>query len=140
MDIKKASAEGQISEESMGPSSPKTTHLNKDMDSKEGQGLKPAGICNPDYLQLLECYSCYPILYPIVEHDRFSPSSDSNLIKVPERSCEDKWLKKNVLSSPLNSPSPAVPPTFQAASDSNQPLWMELAKRKSMAWNDKSMD
>ncbi|XP_029696574.1 cancer-related regulator of actin dynamics isoform X2 [Takifugu rubripes] len=105
VDIKKASAEGQMSEESM--ASTKTTHLNKDIDSKEGQGLKPA---------------------------------DSSPIKVPERTCEDKWLRKNVLSSPLNSPSPAVPPAFQSASDSSQPSWMELAKRKSMAWTDKSMD
>ncbi|XP_064832346.1 mucin-17-like isoform X2 [Oncorhynchus masou masou] len=54
---------------------------------------------------------------------------------------EHKWLRKNMatLSSPSSSPSSSSP--LQTISDSGgQPSWMELAKRKSMAWNDKTMD
>lgn len=40
--MKKASAEGQMSEDSM--ASIKIMYLNKDIDSEEGQGLKPAGV------------------------------------------------------------------------------------------------
>lgn len=40
MDVKKASTEGQMSEESM--ASTRITLLNKD--SEEGQGIKPAGV------------------------------------------------------------------------------------------------
>lgn len=62
--------------------------------------------------------------------------SESSPIKVPERSFEDKCVQKNVLSSPSHTPLSAL----QSSSDSSQPSWMELAKRKSMAWSDKSMD
>ncbi|KAA8587974.1 hypothetical protein FQN60_001168 [Etheostoma spectabile] len=64
--------------------------------------------------------------------------AESSPSKVPDRPREDKWLRKNVASSP--SSSPTVPSALQSISDSSQPSWMELAKRKSMAWSDKSMD
>ncbi|KAF1382734.1 hypothetical protein PFLUV_G00146840 [Perca fluviatilis] len=64
--------------------------------------------------------------------------AESSPTKVPDRPREDKWLRKNVASSP--SSSPTMPSALQSMSDSSQPSWMELAKRKSMAWSDKSMD
>ncbi|XP_034741291.1 uncharacterized protein cracdla isoform X2 [Etheostoma cragini] len=64
--------------------------------------------------------------------------AESSPSKVPDRPREDKWLRKNVASSP--SSSPTLPSALQSMSDSSQPSWMELAKRKSMAWSDKSMD
>nr|XP_046259133.1 pneumococcal serine-rich repeat protein isoform X2 [Scatophagus argus] len=67
--------------------------------------------------------------------------AESTPIKVPERPCEDKWLRKNVPSSSSpSSSSPTIPSALEPMSDSGQPSWMELAKRKSMAWSDKSMD
>uniref|UniRef100_UPI003AAD190B uncharacterized protein cracdla n=1 Tax=Centroberyx gerrardi TaxID=166262 RepID=UPI003AAD190B len=65
--------------------------------------------------------------------------SESSPTKVPGR-LEDKWLRKNMplSSSPSSSPTPSSP--LQSMADSGQPSWMELAKRKSMAWSDKTMD
>ncbi|XP_051261033.1 uncharacterized protein cracdla isoform X2 [Dicentrarchus labrax] len=62
--------------------------------------------------------------------------AESSPTRVPERPREDKWLWKNV---PPSS-SPTMPSALQSMSDNAQPSWMELAKRKSMAWSDKSMD
>lgn len=45
---------------------------------------------------------------------------------------EDKWQKKSL------PPSPSSP--LQSVRESGQPSWMELAKRKSLAWSDKTMD
>ncbi|KAK9537879.1 hypothetical protein VZT92_005454 [Zoarces viviparus] len=64
----------------------------------------------------------------------------SSPTKVPERPQEDKWLRKNVAPSSSPSSSPTMPSALQSMTDSGQPSWMELAKRKSMAWSDKSMD
>ncbi|KAL7881682.1 hypothetical protein AOLI_G00085300, partial [Acnodon oligacanthus] len=50
---------------------------------------------------------------------------------------EDKWQKKIV---PSSSPPSSSSPPLQPISDSGQPSWMELAKRKSLAWSDKTMD
>lgn len=61
-------------------------------------------------------------------------------IKVPERPREDRWSRKNAPSSSSPSSSPTLPSVLQSMSDSGQPSWMELAKRKSMAWSDKTMD
>ncbi|XP_054471851.1 uncharacterized protein cracdla [Anoplopoma fimbria] len=66
--------------------------------------------------------------------------AESSPTKVPERPREDKWQSKNVASSSLPSSSPKMPSALQSMTDSGQPSWMELAKRKSMAWSDKSMD
>lgn len=66
--------------------------------------------------------------------------AESSPTKVPERPREDKWLRKNVAPSSSPSSSPTMPSALQSMSDSGQPSWMELAKRKSMAWSDKSMD
>ncbi|XP_078142261.1 uncharacterized protein cracdla [Centroberyx gerrardi] len=65
--------------------------------------------------------------------------AESSPTKVPGR-LEDKWLRKNMplSSSPSSSPTPSSP--LQSMADSGQPSWMELAKRKSMAWSDKTMD
>ncbi|XP_053352877.1 uncharacterized protein cracdla isoform X1 [Clarias gariepinus] len=40
----------------------------------------------------------------------------------------------------LPPPSPSSSSYLQSNSDNRQPSWMELAKRKSMAWSDKTMD
>ncbi|XP_070979110.1 CRACD-like protein [Oncorhynchus clarkii lewisi] len=54
---------------------------------------------------------------------------------------EHKWLRKNMATSSSPSSSPSSSSPLQTISDSGgQPSWMELAKRKSMAWNDKTMD
>ncbi|KAL0183925.1 hypothetical protein M9458_019621, partial [Cirrhinus mrigala] len=46
---------------------------------------------------------------------------------------EDKWQQKSVPpSSPSSSPSSSSP--LQSVRDNAQPSWMELAKRKSLAW------
>ncbi|XP_068561104.1 CRACD-like protein isoform X1 [Cebidichthys violaceus] len=66
--------------------------------------------------------------------------AESSPTKVPERPWEDKWLRKNVAPSSSPSSSPTMPSALQSKTDSGQPSWMELAKRKSMAWSDKSMD
>ncbi|CAI5655641.1 unnamed protein product [Oreochromis niloticus] len=60
--------------------------------------------------------------------------------KVADRSREDRWSRKNAASSSSPSSSPTLPSVLQSMSDSGQPSWMELAKRKSMAWSDKTMD
>ncbi|XP_026152325.1 acrosomal protein KIAA1210 [Mastacembelus armatus] len=65
--------------------------------------------------------------------------AESSPIKVPDRPHEDKWLRKNVASTSPSS-SPTQPSVLQSMSDSGQPSWMELAKRKSMAWSDRTMD
>ncbi|KAM9346807.1 uncharacterized protein cracdla [Symphorus nematophorus] len=66
--------------------------------------------------------------------------AESSPTKVPDRPREDRWLRKNVPSSSSPSSSPPTPSALQSMSESGQPSWMELAKRKSMAWSDKSMD
>ncbi|XP_026887244.2 nascent polypeptide-associated complex subunit alpha, muscle-specific form [Electrophorus electricus] len=48
---------------------------------------------------------------------------------------EEKWPRITTSSSPPSSSSPP-----QSISDGGQPSWMELAKRKSLAWSDKTMD
>uniref|UniRef100_A0A8C0YC36 Si:ch211-121j5.4 n=1 Tax=Cyprinus carpio carpio TaxID=630221 RepID=A0A8C0YC36_CYPCA len=60
---------------------------------------------------------------------------------VPTRSAdrEDKWQQQSEPpSSPSSSPSSSSP--LQSVRDAAQPSWMELAKRKSLAWSDKTMD
>ncbi|XP_034417701.1 proline-rich protein 36 [Cyclopterus lumpus] len=105
MELKKAHAEEQVSDEST--ASVKTKPQSKDMNPEGRQGV-----------QLAEP----------------SPAKD------PERPQEDKWLQKNVAPSSSPSSSPTMPSAVQSVTGSSQPSWMELAKRKSMAWSDKSMD
>lgn len=64
---------------------------------------------------------------------------ESSPVKVPDRSREEKWPRKIVASSSPSS-SPIQPSALQSMPESAQPSWMELAKRKSMAWSDKTMD
>lgn len=66
--------------------------------------------------------------------------AESSPTKVLERPLEEKWPRKNVVASSLRSSPPTLPSGLQSMSDSGQPSWMELAKRKSMAWSDKTMD
>ncbi|CAK6959210.1 CRACD-like protein [Scomber scombrus] len=66
--------------------------------------------------------------------------AESSPTRVPDRPREDKWPRKNVGPSSSPSSSPILPSTLQSMSESGQPSWMELAKRKSMAWSDKTMD
>ncbi|XP_024141975.1 CRACD-like protein isoform X1 [Oryzias melastigma] len=66
--------------------------------------------------------------------------AESSPFKVPERPRDEKWLRRNLGSTPSPSSSPTQPSVLQSMSDSGQPSWMELAKRKSMAWSDKTMD
>ncbi|XP_030641947.1 uncharacterized protein KIAA1211-like [Chanos chanos] len=49
---------------------------------------------------------------------------------------EDRWQRKT--GPPSSSPLSSSP--LPSNSDGGQPSWMELAKRKSLAWSDKSMD
>ncbi|XP_029967108.1 uncharacterized protein KIAA1211-like [Salarias fasciatus] len=65
---------------------------------------------------------------------------DSSPTKIPENLREDKWPRKSVAQTSSPSSSPTMPSVLQSMSDSGQPSWMELAKRKSMAWSDKTMD
>ncbi|AWP13338.1 DUF4592 domain containing protein [Scophthalmus maximus] len=64
---------------------------------------------------------------------------ESSPAKDPDRNLEEKWLRKNKASSSPSS-SPTQSSVLQSMSGSGQPSWMELAKRKSMAWSDKTMD
>ncbi|XP_021173011.2 CRACD-like protein isoform X1 [Fundulus heteroclitus] len=65
-------------------------------------------------------------------------SAESSPSRVLERPREDKWPRKTEESP--SSPSSLRTHSSVLQSDSGQPSWMELAKRKSMAWSDKSMD
>ncbi|XP_015253656.1 PREDICTED: uncharacterized protein KIAA1211-like homolog [Cyprinodon variegatus] len=64
-------------------------------------------------------------------------SAESSPCRVLERPREDRWTRRNVESP--SSPSSLRSHSSVPNSDSGQPSWMELAKRKSMAWSDKSM-
>ncbi|XP_016378839.1 mucin-5AC isoform X2 [Sinocyclocheilus rhinocerous] len=69
-----------------------------------------------------------------------SLSMQASVSPVPTRSAdrEDKWQQKSTPpSSPSSSPSSSP---LQSVRDTAQPSWMELAKRKSLAWSDKTMD
>ncbi|XP_029315373.1 uncharacterized protein cracdla [Cottoperca gobio] len=66
--------------------------------------------------------------------------AESSPTKVPDRRREEKCLRKNVVTSSSRSSSPTMQSALPSVSESGQPSWMELAKRKSMAWSDKSMD
>ncbi|XP_031656013.1 mucin-2 isoform X1 [Oncorhynchus kisutch] len=68
------------------------------------------------------------------------PESSPTIVAGRLADREDKWLRKNMPTS-LSPSSPSSSSPLQTISDSGgQPSWMELAKRKSMAWNDKTMD
>ncbi|XP_051938198.1 uncharacterized protein cracdla [Hippocampus zosterae] len=66
----------------------------------------------------------------------FKPPESQSPARVPDRPREEKWMRKNLGSSP----SPSSSPILRSVPDNAQPSWMELAKRKSMAWSDKTMD
>ncbi|XP_049584993.1 uncharacterized protein cracdla isoform X2 [Syngnathus scovelli] len=66
----------------------------------------------------------------------FKPPESHSPIRVPDRPREEKWMRKNLGSSR----SPSSSPILRSTADNAQPSWMELAKRKSMAWSDKTMD
>eukprot|EP00063_Salmo_salar_P055047 XP_014029882.1 PREDICTED: proteoglycan 4-like isoform X2 [Salmo salar] len=69
------------------------------------------------------------------------PESSPTIVAGRLADREDKWLRKNMPTSLSPSSSPSLSSPLQTISDSGgQPSWMELAKRKSMAWNDKTMD
>lgn len=65
--------------------------------------------------------------------------TESSPRKIPERPRED-WLRKTAAPSASPTSSSTLSSSLQSVSDSGQPSWMELAKRKSMAWSDKTMD
>ncbi|PWA31548.1 hypothetical protein CCH79_00002597 [Gambusia affinis] len=78
----------------------------------------------------------FPLSKDTMEIRQVAKSAESSPCRVIEKPPEDKWTQKNVeLPSSLSSLR-----TRSSAlhSDSSQPSWMELAKRKSMAWSDKS--
>ncbi|XP_062288265.1 CRACD-like protein [Scomber scombrus] len=110
VEVRKTQTEMQTSGES--PASVKPTPVSKDTKLEGRQGVNLAGFL-------------------------FSESSPT---RVPDRPREDKWPRKNVGPSSSPSSSPILPSTLQSMSESGQPSWMELAKRKSMAWSDKTMD
>lgn len=137
VEVKKAQTEEQTLGESLG--SAKVTPLIKE--TKGRQGLRSAGVLhhiNYNWRSTAVQHSAsyyaaswhFPNLFFLSE---LSPA------KVLENPHEEKWLQKNVAS--LSGPqSSTVPSALQPMTDSSQPSWMELAKRKSMAWSDKSMD
>ncbi|XP_023664177.1 uncharacterized protein cracdla isoform X2 [Paramormyrops kingsleyae] len=57
---------------------------------------------------------------------------------------DERWRKRSELQSLLWSSSPSssppAPPLPIPASGAGQPSWLELAKRKSLAWSDKTVD
>ncbi|KAK7882424.1 hypothetical protein WMY93_028598 [Mugilogobius chulae] len=73
---------------------------------------------------------------PIVSKETESKHTVSTPKKIPERLKEEKWIRKT--ADPSSVPSPSS--TLQSMSDSGELSWIELAKRKSMAWSDKTMD
>ncbi|XP_052003767.1 proteoglycan 4-like [Xyrauchen texanus] len=64
------------------------------------------------------------------------PRAPVSSVQMRSAEREDKWQKKSV--PPSSSPSSSPP--LQSGLDSSQPSWMEMAKRKSLAWSDKTMD
>ncbi|MEQ2291389.1 hypothetical protein AMECASPLE_012981 [Ameca splendens] len=80
----------------------------------------------------------FPISKDTVEIRQVAKSTESSPSRVLEKPREDKWTRKNVELP--SSPSSLRTHSSELESDSGQPSWMELAKRKSMAWSDKSMD
>ncbi|XP_051565149.1 proteoglycan 4-like isoform X2 [Myxocyprinus asiaticus] len=66
----------------------------------------------------------------------------ASVSSVPMRMAEreDKWQKKSMSPSSSSPSSSLSSSPLQSGHDSSQPSWMELAKRKSMAWSDKTMD
>lgn len=65
---------------------------------------------------------------------------DSAPQKITERPIDKKWLCKTPESRSAPSPSSTPSSSLQSLSDSGELSWIELAKRKSMAWSDKTMD
>ncbi|XP_047226472.1 capping protein-inhibiting regulator of actin dynamics isoform X2 [Girardinichthys multiradiatus] len=80
----------------------------------------------------------FPLSKDTVEIRQVAKSAESSPSRVLEKPREDKWTRKNVELP--SSPSSLRTHSSELESDSGQPSWMELAKRKSMAWSDKSMD
>lgn len=60
--------------------------------------------------------------------------------RITERPTDEKWLCKAQDSCSASSPSSTPSSSLQSLSDSGELSWIELAKRKSMAWSDKTMD
>lgn len=134
----KAQAEEQTPSEP--PVSVKATSLIKDTKPDRRQGLNPAGADTPQLHKLNRLHSVSQCA-AISHHFIFCLSlSESSPVKVPGKPCDGQWQRKNVQSPSSPSSSPTIAPACQSTSDSGQPSWMELAKRKSMAWSDKSMD
>ncbi|KAK2850186.1 hypothetical protein Q7C36_008969 [Tachysurus vachellii] len=79
-----------------------------------------------------QTYQTLDELLSISSHKKFTELAVSPRPMRLDR--EVRWQKKTV-------PPPSPPSSrLQSNSDSRQPFWMELAKRKSMAWSDKTMD
>ncbi|KAM4731121.1 LOW QUALITY PROTEIN: uncharacterized protein cracdla [Anableps anableps] len=80
----------------------------------------------------------FPLSKDTVEIRQVAKSAESSPSRVLEKPREDKWTRKNVELP--SSPSSLHTHSSVLQSDSSQPSWMEVAKRKSMAWSDKSMN
>ncbi|XP_023193012.1 uncharacterized protein KIAA1211-like homolog [Xiphophorus maculatus] len=78
----------------------------------------------------------FPLSKDTMEIRQVAKSAESSPSRVIEKPPEDKWTQKNVELP--SSPSSLLTRSSALHSDSSQPSWMELAKRKSMAWSDKS--
>ncbi|CAL8322688.1 unnamed protein product [Merluccius merluccius] len=65
-------------------------------------------------------------------------SGQQPTIQQPSRGGRGLQQRMQTSSSPSSSATPSSP--RQSSSEGSQPSWMELAKRKSMAWSDKTMD
>lgn len=133
VELRKAQTELQATSDI--PDLTKDVALSKDIKRDGKDGVKPAG----GFMHMttvkykiseanLSIFMCNMVIL-----------SESSPVKVPDRPREDKWPRKTVASSSPSS-SPIQPSVLQSMSESSQPSWMELAKRKSMAWSDKTMD
>ncbi|XP_027020031.1 uncharacterized protein cracdla [Tachysurus fulvidraco] len=79
-----------------------------------------------------QTYQSLDELLTISSHKKFTELAVSPRPMRLDR--EVRWQKKT--EPPPSPPSSCLQPN----SDRRQPFWMELAKRKSMAWSDKTMD
>lgn len=134
MELRKTQTEVQAPSDT--PASTKPTALSKDTKPEGREGVKPAGgFMHINNSRNMKCLR----LHLNISTCNIMTLIETSPIRVPDRPREDKWPRKNVASSSPSS-SPIQPSVLQSMSESGQPSWMELAKRKSMAWSDRTMD
>ncbi|XP_042179819.1 CRACD-like protein isoform X2 [Oncorhynchus tshawytscha] len=81
---------------------------------------------------------------------RGASERSSTSLKRAEKMPVEKWTERALPTGTMEESSngqieihiskPEIPPSSSSSSYRGQPTWMELAKRKSLAWSDKTMD